>query len=245
MPKCVVIEPDRLRPPGAPGRVPWSRADHLRNPRARLHQAASRQCPKNLRGTFEGLAHKDIDRLHQEPRRHLGRTDADPLVRRRRPSAAEGSAQLLGLQFARLLRADDALSRPQRARRLSRHGARLSRRRARSHPRRRLQPYRGRQREGADALVQGHRQFLLLPHDAERGALLHQRHRHREHDQHLASARAADGAGFAALLGDGDGGRRLPLRSRHHSRAASPTASTSAAASSTPSARTRCCHGSS
>ena len=124
-----------------------------------------------------------------------------------------------------------------------RHGARLSRRRPRGDPRRGLQPHRRRQREGADALVQGHRQLLLLSHDAERGALLHQRHRHRKHGQHLASARAADGAGFAALLGDRDGSRRLPLRSRHHSRAASPTASISAAASSTPSARTRCFRG--
>ena len=49
--------------------------------------------------------------------------------------------------------------------------------------------------------------------------LLHQRHRHRKHRQPLASARAADGGGFAALLGDRNAGRRLSLRPRHHPRA--------------------------
>ena len=49
-------------------------------------------------------------------------------------------------------------------------------------------------------------------------ALLHQRHRHREHGQSQPSARAADGHRHPALLGAGDAGRRLPLRSRHHPR---------------------------
>ena len=58
--------------------------------------------------------------------------------------------------------------------------------------------------------------YRLLP---EQQPLLHQRHRHRKHGQSLASARAADGGGFPALLGDRNAGRRLSLRSRDHSRA--------------------------
>ena len=70
-------------------------------------------------------------------------------------------------------------------------------------------------------------------------ALLHQRHRHRQHGQSQPSARAADGDGLPALLGAGDACRRLPLRPRDHPRRASRTASTRAAASSTPAGRTR------
>ena len=68
-------------------------------------------------------------------------------------------------------------------------------------------------------------------------ALLHQRHRHRQHAESVASARAADGDGQPALLGAGDARRRLPLRSRHHPRRASRTASTRTAASSTRAAQ--------
>jgi isoamylase len=43
-------------------------------------------------------------------------------------------------------------------------------------------------------------------------ALLHRRHRLRQHPQHRVSARAAAGDGLAALLGRGDAYRRLQLR---------------------------------
>ena len=54
------------------------------------------------------------------------------------------------------------------------------------------------------------------------------------------SARAADGDGFAALLGRGMPCRRLPLRSRHHARRAGRTGSTATLPSSPRSGRTRC-----
>ena len=54
--------------------------------------------------------------------------------------------------------------------------------------------------------------YRLLPDAA---ALLHQRHRHRQHAEPQPSARAADGHRLAALLGDRDACRRLPLRPRH------------------------------
>jgi isoamylase len=58
MPKCVVVDP--LRPQGgARPSVPWSRAifyeTHVRG-YTKLHPAV----PENLRGTFEGLAQKDV-----------------------------------------------------------------------------------------------------------------------------------------------------------------------------------------
>ena len=98
-------------------------------------------------------------------------------------------------------------------------GGALPRRRARGHHRRGLQPYRRRQRARADAVLQGHRQRLLLPPDAGQEALLHQRHRHRQHAQSLAPAGDPDGVRQPALLGRGDARRRLPLRPRHHPRA--------------------------
>ena len=57
---------------------------------------------------------------------------------------------------------------------------------------------------------------------ARRAALLHQRHRHRQHGQSQPFARAADGDGQPALLGQRDAGRRIPLRSRHHPRPRAP-----------------------
>ncbi len=58
MPKCVVIETERSRLPNRP-RVPWRRAviyeTHVRG-FTKLHPAV----PEALRGTFEGLAQKDV-----------------------------------------------------------------------------------------------------------------------------------------------------------------------------------------
>ncbi len=53
---------------------------------------------------------------------------------------------------------------------------------SRGHPRRGLQPHRRGQSVGTDPLLQGHRQRLLLSAGA-RTALLHQRHRHRQHGE--------------------------------------------------------------
>ena len=72
------------------------------------------------------------------------------------------------------------------------------------------------QRARQHAVVQGHRQRRVLPVDARQQALLHQRHRHREHAEPVASAGAADGQRQPALLGDRDAGGRVPLRPGHH-----------------------------
>ena len=102
------------------------------------------------------------------------------------------------------------------AQRNARRRAPAARRRHRGDPRRRLQPHRRGQRARADAVVPRPRQRQLLPAGAGQPPPLHQRHRHRQHAEPVASARAADGDGFAALLGDVVPCRRLPLRSRRH-----------------------------
>ena len=60
---------------------------HLRDARARLHQAASggaRAAARHVRGARQRGGH----RLHQVARRHLGRAAADPHVRQRRLSCS-------------------------------------------------------------------------------------------------------------------------------------------------------------
>ena len=214
----------------------------LRNARARLHQAASRGARRAARHLLRPRP-QGSGRLHPLTRRHVGRTAAGPRLRQRPPSAGKGSHQLLGLQHDRLLRSRSALFRCARLRvcRIQGDGGAPARRRPRGDPRRRLQPHRRRQRARADPVVPWHRQCIVLPAAARPAALLHQRHRHREHAEPEPSERAADGHRLAALLGDRDARRRLPLRPRHDPRRASTTASMRRTASCRAVCRTRCC----
>ena len=100
----------------------------------------------------------------------------------------KGLTNYWGYNTHRLLRARSALRRRcrQQPARIQGDGGALPRRRARSDPGRRLQPHRRGQRARADAVVQGHRQRQLLPPAAGQAALLHQRHRHRQHGQPVA-----------------------------------------------------------
>ena len=180
--------------------VPWARTifyeTHVRG-FTKLHPAI----PENLRGTFEGLGQKAI----VDYVKSLGITSIELLpihaflddehLMSKGPHATTGATT----RWRSSRRA--ALSRPRWPQRIARHGARLPRRQHRGDPRRGLQPHRRRQRAGPDAVVQGHRQLRLLPHDAGQPALLHQRHRHRQHGQHLASARAADGDRTRCAIG--------------------------------------------
>ncbi len=220
MPKCVVVDPnfdwqgEPAPPCHAVGRTPSSTRLHVRG-FTKLHPGSARALARHLSRPVA----TDVRRLHQIARRHLGRAAADSHLHQRQPAAREGADQLLGLQHA------SASSRPTRAtphdreqtlREFKEMVARLPRRRARGHSRRRLQPHRRRQRARPDAVVQGHRQRLLLPAAARASALLHQRHRHRQHAEPVPSARHPDGHRQPALLGERDACRRLPLRSRHH-----------------------------
>ena len=149
-----------------------------------------------------------------EARGHRDRADADPGVLRRPPPGREGAVELLGLQHHRLLRAGAALPDGRaRHRRVQAHGAAAARGGHRGDPRRRLQPHRRGQPARADAELPRPRQRELLR--ARRpAALLLRHHRLRQQRQPAASARGADGDGFAALLGRGMPRRRLPLRPR-------------------------------
>ena len=69
-----------------------------------------------------------------------------------------------------------------------------------------------------DAVVPRPRQRQLLSTGGRRPAPHRQRHRHRQHGESVASARAADGDGLAALLGDLVPRRRVPLRSLRDAR---------------------------
>ena len=89
----------------------------LRGPPARASACCARTCSPNERGTFAALGDPQfIDHL-----RRLGvttrRAAAGPRLRAGPPPAAEGPAQLLGLQHHRLLRARAALSLRQHGRR--------------------------------------------------------------------------------------------------------------------------------
>ena len=143
-------------------------------------------CREELRGTFAGLGRSrrssTTSARSASPRSSCCRSTPSSTTA---ISLDKGLTQLLGLQHDRLLRARAALlRRPAFAfAEFKEMVAQLARRRHRGHPRRRLQPHRRRQRARPDAVVQGHRQRLLLPAAARPAALLHQRHRHRQHGQ--------------------------------------------------------------
>lgn len=134
------------------------------------------------------------------------RLPAGPLPGRARP------AQLLGLQHAGVLRAGAGLPVDAHAARDEGGDPAAARGGHRGAARRGVQPHLRRQRAGADAVVPRAGQRELLPAGAGPGALLHQRHGLRQYAQPVASARAADGDGCAALLGQRLPHRRLPLR---------------------------------
>ena len=199
------------------------------------------RCPSTSAAPSPASAVKEVP----EYIRSLGvtsrRAAADPQLHQRQPAAREGAYQLLGLQHDRLLRARRALSHARNGvnefKEMVAHlhdaGLEVILDVVYNHT------AEGNER-GADAVVPRHRQRQLLPAAAGPAALLHQRHRHREHVEPLAPARAADGHGQPALLGDRDARRRLPLRPRRPFSAASRTGSTRAAASSIPAARIPC-----
>ena len=172
IPKRVVIDaPSTGRATGR--RAPPGTDRHLRGPRQGLHQAASRTCREELRGTYAGLA---------------------VATRRSRTSRSSGvtAVELLpvhhiaddGLPADRASRTTGATTRSASSRPHSRYSARAaaasrcasSRRWSRpctaaghrGHPRRGLQPHRGGQPPRPDALLPGHRQrayYRLSPDD--------------------------------------------------------------------------------
>ena len=207
---------DRLhlgrRPPAANrrGRRRSSIELHVRGFTMRHPEVARAQ-----RGTFAGLASPAVIDHLRRARRHRGRAAAGPRLRRRPASGRARPRQLLGLQLDRLLSRPTALSRrPAAIAEFKTMVKRLHAAGIEVHPRRRLQPHRRGQPARADALLPRHRQCLLLPARRTTGASTHDftgcgNSLNLDHP-----AGAADGHGLAALLGQRDARRRLPLRSR-------------------------------
>ena len=201
------------RPAGAAGGV-----GGLRAARQGVHPAAPgrpRAPPRQLRGARLPRGRAAPGR----PGRHRRRAAARAPVRVRALPDPPRAEQLLGLQHPRLLRPARGVrlgghARPAGAR-VQGHGLGAARRRHRGHPGRGLQPHRRGRPRGPDAGVPGAGPPRLLPAD-RRPAQRLRRDRLRELRGHLRARRAAAGARLAALLGHGDGRRRLPLRPRHH-----------------------------
>ena len=196
-----------------------------------------------LRDARQGL-HRDAPR--RSPSTCAGRTPASPT---RRPSttwcgsasppsscsrctssvaepplAARGTPQLLGLQHPRVLRPARRLRRrPQprgAGRRVQGDGQGAARRRHRGAAGRRLQPHlRGRGRRAVADVPRPRRARPLQARTAQRGVRRH--HGLRQHPRRRRPRRPAAGARLAALLGERDARRRLPLRPRDgaHARA--------------------------
>ena len=178
-----------------------AREHHLRDARQAASPCAIRRFDEAVRGTFAGLsAQASVDYLTQ-----LGVTAVELLpVQAISPRPAPDRArpvQLLGLQHAGVLRTASDLSHHPAPRRIQDVRAGAAHRRHRGDPRRRLQPHRRGQRDGADAVVPRHRQRLLLPPRARQRALLHGLHRLRQRLRPAPSAGPAAGDGLAALLG--------------------------------------------
>ncbi len=206
----------RLEHRPAPARVVAQYGD-LRDPRARRIDAACRVAPARARHVRVVRA-SGVHRSPAVDRRDDGRAAARPRV----PAAARAreprAAQLLGLRHGRVLRAGARVSRDAAARRDAHRDPPAACGRHRGRARRRLQPYVRGQRARPDAVVARPRQRELLPADAGQPPLSCRRNGLRQHAEPVASARRADGDGFAALLGDRVQHRRLPLRPRRDAR---------------------------
>ena len=178
--------------------------------------------PEEIRGTYAAIGHPGDRRLPEVARGHRDRAHAGAPVR---PGPAPDRArpvELLGLQHHRLLRPAQRLLLLRQPRpagdRVQGDGQVPARGRHRGHPRRGLQPHRRGQRTRPDALVQGHRQRLLLPARRRRSRALLRHHRHRQQPADAPPARPAADHGLAALLGRGHARRRVPVRPRRHPR---------------------------
>ena len=172
--------------------------------------------PKDVQGSYAGIAHPAMIRHFQRAGGDGRRADAGAPVRARLHTRREGPVQLLGLQHHRLLRPAQRLRQLRHPRRtgpgVQDDGPGPAPGRHRGHPRRGLQPHRRRQPPRPDPVLPRHRQPGLLPAGARRPAALLRHHRHRQQPQRAPPRVAAADHGLAALLGHRDARRRLPVR---------------------------------
>ena len=240
MPKCLVVDQSFDWKQNGKPRVAWDRTivyeAHVRG-FTRQHPAVA----ESLRGTFAGLATPEvIDYV-----RALGVTTVELMPVQSFVNDSHllerGPDQLLGLQHHRLLRRRSALLRqPDEWRaRVQGDGGALPRRGPRGHPRRGLQPHRRGQRARSDAVVQGHRQRVLLPARARQSATTSTTPAPATRSI-FAPARDPDGHGFACATGCWRWTSTDSASTSAPSWRASPMASTIAAASSRCARRIRC-----
>ena len=220
--RSVVVEPVlRLgrRPPAAHA---VARDGHLRGAREGLH----RPPPRRARGAARHLRRPRAPRRPSTTSTRLGVTAVELLPVHHfvhdTHLVETGSAQLLGLQLDRLLRARTTSTRAGGERGPA--GRRSSRRWCSTLHEAGIEVIldvvynhtaEG-NHLGPMLSLQGHRQPRLLPARRRRPALLHGLHGHRQHPEHAPPARAAADHGQPAVLGHRDARRRLPLRPRRH-----------------------------
>ena len=186
----------------------------LRAARQGLHPAPSGRAgapARDVRGTCLSGRHPAPAR----PRCHRSPAAAGAPLRLRTVPDRPWTRELLGLQQPRLLR-------PARCVLLGGHHGRAgprvqgdglgpARGRHRGHPRRRLQPHRRGRPRGSDAVLPRHRPRRLLPADRRSPKRL-RRHRLRQLRRQLRAGHASADHRLAALLGERDGCRRVPVR---------------------------------
>ena len=217
MPKSVVINPFFDWGTDRPPNLEYADTRHLRGARQGPHRDSSRHPRTDARHLRRRRASGD----HRAPAvagHHGDRADAGAPLRQRLDADREGLVELLGLQHDRVLRSRPEVQQQRHPRRpgagVQGDGAHPARGGHRGDPRRGLQPHRRGQPPRPDGLDARHRQRRVLPARRRRQALLHGLHGHRQQPQRRPPALAAAHHGLAALLGDRDARRRLPLRPR-------------------------------
>ena len=189
----------------------------LRGPRQGPDHGSHPDVPEDLRGTYAGIGHPVIDRLPDGAGRHRDRADAGAPVRPRPAPGRPGHERTTG-----------ATTRSASSRRTTatRPAGNLGQQ---------VQEFRGMVKAlhaagievildvvynhtaegnhlGPTLSLPRHRQRRLLPTRRRRPAALHGLHRLRQQPQRAQSADAAADHGFAAVLGDRDARRRVPVR---------------------------------
>ena len=242
-PRSVVVDPSFDWGQRPPPEHALAQDGRLRNARQGLHEAA----PGDAGGAARHVRRASRIPVAIEYLQRLGVTAVELLpVHQFVQDSTAARAQACGTTGATTRSATSRRTTSIAARPARRAGAGVqaagedaARGRHRGHPRRGLQPHRRGQPPRADAVVQGHRQRRVLPADAGQPPLLHGLHRHRQHAEHAAPARAAADHGQPALLGARDARGRLPVRPRGDARARAARRRPAVGRSSTSSSRIR------
>ena len=209
----------------------WTRRPLAADPvRRQRHLRGARQGPDRAAPGHPGEPARHLrrrrpsggDRPPHQARRHRDRADAGAPVRAGQHAARQGPVELLGLQHDRVLRpAQRTTPRPATAASRCRSSRAWCRTLHEAGIEVILDVVYNHTAEGnhlgPDAVLPGHRQPApTTGWSTTTSRVLHGLHRHRQLAQRAAPAFAAADHGLAALLGDRDARRRLPLRPGRH-----------------------------